>query len=131
MLLKSASIVQATVDRASPATEAIRRYIHQSIARSPEVESHLKSGASSMPEKNARFAGSVWFYMAYGTYWLWTSKEMWISITWLYVGLYLHARLMTRFRGVPAAVMGVLVFGVALFTYFGVGTVIPSPPTQF
>ncbi|KKL63458.1 hypothetical protein LCGC14_2174910 [marine sediment metagenome] len=77
------------------------------------------------------FAGSVWFYLAYGTYWLWTSKEMWISITWLYVGLYLHARLMTRFRGVPAAVMGVLVFGVALFTYFGVGTVIPSPLTPF
>ncbi len=77
------------------------------------------------------FAGSVWFYFAYGTYWLWTSKEMWISITWLFVGLYLHARLMRSLYGVPAAVMGVLVFGVALFTYFGVGTVIPSPPTQF
>jgi len=77
------------------------------------------------------FSGSVWFYFAYGTYWLWTSKEMWISITWLFVGLYLHARLMRPLQGVPAAVMGVLVFGVALFTYFGVGTVIPSPPTQF
>ncbi len=77
------------------------------------------------------FAGSVWFYFAYGTYWLWTSKEMWISITWLFVGLYLHARLMRSLHGVPAAVMGVFVFGVALFTYFGVGTVIPSPPTQF
>ena len=75
--------------------------------------------------------GSVWFYLAYGTYWLWTSKEMWISITWLFVGLYLHARLMRPLHGVPAAVMGVFVFGVALFTYFGVGTVIPSPPTQF
>jgi ABC-type transport system involved in cytochrome c biogenesis permease subunit len=79
----------------------------------------------------ALFAGSVWFYLAYGTYWLWSAKELWISITWLYVGLYLHARLMRSFHGVPAAVMGVLVFGVALFTYFGVGTVIPSPPTQF
>ena len=77
------------------------------------------------------FSGSVWFYLAYGTYWLWTSKEMWISITWLFVGLYLHARLMRPLHGVPAAVIGVLVFGVALFTYFGVGTVIPSPPTQF
>jgi hypothetical protein len=79
----------------------------------------------------ALFAGSVWFYLAYGTYWLWTSKELWISITWLYVGLYLHARLMTGLKGRPAAVMGVLAFAVAMFTYFGVGTVIPSPPTQF
>ena len=77
------------------------------------------------------FAGSVWFYIAYGSYWLWTSKELWISITWLYVGLYLHARLMRGLKGLPASVIGLLVFAVALFTYFGVGTVILSPPTQF
>lgn len=77
------------------------------------------------------FAGSVWFYIAYGTYWLWTSKELWITITWLYYGLYLHARLMRGLKGKPASVIGALGFAVALFTYFGVGTVIKSPPTQF
>jgi ABC-type transport system involved in cytochrome c biogenesis permease subunit len=77
------------------------------------------------------FAGSVWFYLAYGTYWLWTSKELWITITWLYYGLYLHARLMRGLRGRPASIIGFLGFAVALFTYFGVGTIIKSPPTQF
>lgn len=77
------------------------------------------------------FAGSVWFYLAYGTYWLWTSRELWIAITWLWLGLYLHARLMRGYRGEPVAVLGVLVFAVALFAYFGVGSVISSPPTQF
>lgn len=75
--------------------------------------------------------GSIWFYSAYGTYWLWTSKELWITITWLGLGLYLHVRLIGRFQGRPAAVLGCLCFAAALFTYFGVGTVIPAPPTQF
>lgn len=77
------------------------------------------------------FAGSVWFYLAYGTYWLWTSKELWISITWLWYGLFLHARLMRGLRGRPAAFIGAFGFVVALFTYFGVGTIIPAPPTFF
>jgi ABC-type transport system involved in cytochrome c biogenesis permease subunit len=79
----------------------------------------------------ALFAGSVWFYIAYGTYWLWTSKELWITITWLYYGLYLHARLIRGMKGRFAGVMGILGFAVALFTYFGVGTIIKAPPSQF
>lgn len=76
-------------------------------------------------------AGSIWFYLAYGTYWLWTSREMWITITWLFYGLYLHARLIRRLRGVTATALGMAAFALALFTYFGVGTIIKSPPTQF
>lgn|GEM_PF-1473872 len=75
--------------------------------------------------------GGVWFYMAYGTYWLWTSKELWITLTWLLLGLYMHARMTSWMRGRPAAVLGCLCFAAALFTYFGVGAVIPAPPTQF
>ena len=76
-------------------------------------------------------SGSIWFYIAHGTYWLWTSKELWMTITWFYYGLYLHARLMKGLRGRFASALGVLGFAVALFAYFGVGTIIPSPPTQF
>ncbi|MBI5640797.1 MAG: cytochrome c biogenesis protein CcsA [Nitrospirae bacterium] len=75
--------------------------------------------------------GSIWFFVSYGTYWLWTSKELWTTLTWIYYGLYLHARLMKGLRGRPAAALGCLGFAIALFTYFGVGTIIPSPPTQF
>lgn len=77
------------------------------------------------------FMGSIWFYIAYGTYWLWSSREMWLALTWFYYGLYLHARLIRGLRGRPAGAMGIAGFAVALFTYFGIGTVIPSPPTQF
>lgn len=75
--------------------------------------------------------GSIWFYMAYGTYWLWTSKELWISITWLYYTLYLHARLINRLRGKAASALALAGYAIALFTYFGVGTIIKAPPTQF
>lgn len=77
------------------------------------------------------FAGGVWFYLAYGTYWLWTSKELWLTAVWIYYGLYLHARLIKGLNGKPAAAMGAAGFLVSLFAYFGVGTVIPAPPTQF
>jgi ABC-type transport system involved in cytochrome c biogenesis permease subunit len=75
--------------------------------------------------------GSVWFFTAYGTYWLWTSKELWTTLVWFYYGMYLHARYVKGLTGRWAAVMGIAGFGVALFAYFGVGTIIPAPPTQF
>jgi len=79
----------------------------------------------------ALVAGSVWFFTAYGTYWLWTSKELWATLTWFYYGLYLHARYLRGLSGRPSAIIGIIGFFVALFTYFGVGTIIPAPPTQF
>jgi len=75
--------------------------------------------------------GSVWFFIAYGTYWLWTSRELWATLMWSYYGAYLHARYVKDLSGRPAAIMGLLGFLVALFAYFGVGTILPSPPTQF
>lgn len=75
--------------------------------------------------------GSIWFYFAYGTYWLWTSKELWSALAWFVYAGYLHARLMKSFRGRPAAAFGALGFAAAVFAYFGVGTIIPSPPVQF
>jgi ABC-type transport system involved in cytochrome c biogenesis permease subunit len=75
--------------------------------------------------------GSIWFFTAYGTYWLWTSRELWMTITWFFFGLYLHARLIVGIRGRVASALGILGFAVAMFAYFGVGTVLPSPPTQF
>ena len=38
-------------------------------------------------------SGGIWGYYAWGTYWLWTAKEFWTSILWLYYGTYLHLRL--------------------------------------
>ncbi len=78
-------------------------------------------------------AGSIWFFVAYGMYWLWTSKELWVTVTWFYYAIYIHARYIKGLKGRPAAVLGILGFAVALFTYFGIGPgkIIQSPPTQF
>jgi ABC-type transport system involved in cytochrome c biogenesis permease subunit len=92
---------------------------------------HLTAVSGWIALSISLFAGSVWFYVAYGTYWLWTAKELWITVTWLYYGLYLHARLVPGLRGRPAAAIGSLGYALALFTYFGVGTIIKAPPTQF
>ena len=70
--------------------------------------------------------GGVWAYLAWGTYWLWTPKELWTSLLWLYYGLYLHARLWNRWSGRPCAVLGTVGFGVVLFTYLGVGLLMKS-----
>ena len=75
--------------------------------------------------------GSIWFFVAYGMYWLWTSKELWTTLTWFFYGMYLHQRYIKGISGIMAAMVGIAGFFIALFAYFGVGTVIPAPPVQF
>jgi ABC-type transport system involved in cytochrome c biogenesis permease subunit len=73
--------------------------------------------------------GGVWAYLAWGTYWLWTPKELWTSIVWLFYGIYLHARLVQRWTGMPLAVLGVAGFVVVMFTYLGVSLLMKSSHT--
>jgi len=68
--------------------------------------------------------GGIWAYLAWGTYWLWTPKELWTTVLWLYYSLYLHFRLRGQAR--PAAVLGIVGFGLVLFTYLGVGLLMKS-----
>jgi ABC-type transport system involved in cytochrome c biogenesis permease subunit len=71
-------------------------------------------------------AGGIWGYYAWGTYWLWTAKELWTSILWLYYALVLHMRLKgSQWDGV-AAWLGILGVGVMLFTYLGVSMLMKS-----
>ncbi len=72
-------------------------------------------------------AGGVWAFLAWGTYWLWTPKELWSSILWLYWSLYLHARL--RLSPRASAALGTGGFAVAMFTYLGVGLLMKSSHT--
>lgn len=70
--------------------------------------------------------GGIWAYLAWGTYWLWTPKELWTSILWLFYSLYLHARLKREWMGKPSAVVGIAGFAVVLFTYLGVSLLMKS-----
>lgn len=73
--------------------------------------------------------GGVWAYLAWGTYWLWTPKELWTSLLWIFYTLYLHARLRPRWTGKPSAILGIAGFGVVLFTYLGVSLLMKSSHT--
>ncbi len=75
--------------------------------------------------------GSVWFFLTYGSYWLWTAKELWITIVWFYYSFYLHGRLLKSLRGKPSAVLGITGFPILIFAYLGVMPLLGSPWTQF
>jgi len=70
--------------------------------------------------------GGIWAYLAWGTYWLWTPKELWTSILWLFYGFYLHARLRQWWTGRPMAVLSITGFAIVMFTYLGVSLLMKS-----
>jgi len=71
-------------------------------------------------------AGGVWGYYAWGTYWLWTPKELWTSILWLFYALLLHLRLKGSQWDRLTAWLGIAGAGVMLFTYLGVSMLMKS-----
>lgn len=73
--------------------------------------------------------GGIWAYLAWGTYWLWTPKELWTTILWIFYSLYLHARLKKEWAGKPSAILGIIGFVITLFTYLGVSLLMKSSHT--
>jgi ABC-type transport system involved in cytochrome c biogenesis permease subunit len=71
-------------------------------------------------------AGGIWGYFAWGTYWLWTPKELWTSILWLFYALVLHVRLKGASWDRTAAWLGIAGVFVMLFTYLGVSMLMKS-----
>lgn len=71
-------------------------------------------------------AGGIWGYYACGTYWLWTPKELWTSILWLYYALLLHVRLKGSDWDRTTAWLGIAGVLVMLFTYLGVSMLMKS-----
>lgn len=74
----------------------------------------------------AMIFGGIWAHRAWGTYWLWTPKELWTTIVWFSYSLYLHARLVKGWAGRPVAWMGIAGFVIVMFTYVGVGLLMKS-----
>ena len=70
--------------------------------------------------------GGIWAYLAWGTYWIWTPKELWTSILWTFYSFYLHARLRQWWMGKPLAYLGIAGFAVVMFTYLGVSLLMKS-----
>jgi len=70
--------------------------------------------------------GGIWAYLAWGTYWLWTPKELWTGILWLFYSFYLHARLRQWWTGRPMAYLAIAGFAITMFTYLGVSLLMKS-----
>jgi len=68
--------------------------------------------------------GMIWAYKAWGRYWGWDPKEVWSLVTWFIYALYLHTRVVMGWAGKKSAIVAVIGFLAALFTYFGVNYII-------
>ncbi len=64
--------------------------------------------------------GAIWAEKAWGVWWSWDPKETWALVTWLTYTAYLHLRLIRKKTSALVAVLVILGFFVAMFTFFGV-----------
>lgn len=71
-------------------------------------------------------SGGIWGYYAWGTYWLWTAKELWTSVLWLFYAMLLHLRYKGSAWDSFAAWLAIAGVAVMLFTYLGVSMLMKS-----
>lgn len=73
------------------------------------------------------FAGAAWAQNAWTRYWGWDPLESWAFITWTATLLYLHLRPRSAARPILSAFFGLLIFGLAFYTFFGVPFISTAP----
>jgi len=66
-------------------------------------------------------AGSLWAYLAWGSYWTWRIKGLWSWILWFYYSGVLHVRNRQGWQGWPLNALALAGFALVLFTYLGLG----------
>ncbi len=66
-------------------------------------------------------AGSLWAYLAWGSYWTWRIKGLWSTILWFYYSGVLHIRNRGRWQGWPLDLLTIAGFALVLFTFLGLG----------
>jgi ABC-type transport system involved in cytochrome c biogenesis permease subunit len=76
--------------------------------------------------------GGIWAYYAWGSYWVWTPKEIWSSIVWVYFAAVVHLKIIpeeSRWPGWTKRLeMGATAagYGVVLLTFLGVSLLLRS-----
>jgi cytochrome c-type biogenesis protein CcsB len=68
----------------------------------------------------ALLAGAIWGQTAWGRYWGWDPKEVWLLVTWLVYLTLQHGRSLRGWRGRRLAWLALLGFGCVLFAFLGV-----------
>lgn len=67
----------------------------------------------------ALFAGAVWAYEAWGSFWSWDPKEVGALIVWFFYTAYLHARLQRSWSGRRAAWLSIAGFAIVILSFLG------------
>ena len=67
----------------------------------------------------ALFAGAIWAYEAWGSFWSWDPKEVGALIIWLFYTAYLHARLQRSWYGRRAAWLSIAGFAIVILSFLG------------
>lgn len=68
--------------------------------------------------------GAVWAYSAWGRSWGWDPKETWALITWFVYLIYLHGKLLLRWKPKFLSVLALVGFVVMVFAFLGVNLVL-------
>lgn len=66
-------------------------------------------------------AGSLWAYLAWGSYWTWRIKGLWSAVLWFYYSGVIHVRNKGRWQGWPVDVLSLCGCALMLFTFLGLG----------
>ncbi|UCF31637.1 MAG: cytochrome c biogenesis protein CcsA [bacterium] len=69
----------------------------------------------------AMIAGSLWAYLAWGSYWTWRIKGLWSWILWFYYSGVLHVRKRSGWQARPLDLLAIAGYALVLFTYLGLG----------
>jgi len=70
--------------------------------------------------------GAIWAEIAWGSYWSWDPKETCALITLLVYTIYLHLRLIRKSKGNLVAIVSIVGFLFAIFTFVGVNYLLPG-----
>jgi cytochrome c-type biogenesis protein CcsB len=68
--------------------------------------------------------GAIWAYYAWGRSWGWDPKETWAFITWITFLIYLHGKLLMRWKGTTLSVLSIIGFIILCFAFLGVNLVL-------
>ena len=74
----------------------------------------------------AMTSGGIWAYLAWSNYFIWTPKELFSVILWLYYSTYLHARYTPAWKGKKSAYLACGGFFLMIFTYLGISLLMRS-----
>ncbi len=66
-------------------------------------------------------AGSLWAYLAWGSYWTWRIKGLWSTVVWFFYSGVIHVRHRPAWQGWRLNALSVAGFGLVLFTFLGLG----------